>query len=165
MVGRIVAALSAAGEAARVSALMPRLEEPDVQYAELYAWLWRALTLEEPLGVAIPYDVPTMTLTLFRLVQQLSGNKQVADQNRQEALASLRRTIGMKRYSVVAQAFSHFPEAEAANVFHTLSSNTGLSTVMRAQLYQYISKVGSLSGGGEAFAENRPDDAEDGERS
>jgi hypothetical protein len=157
MVGRSIATLSAAGEAGRINALMPGLEEPDVQHAELYAWLWRAQTLEEPLEFELPYDVPTMTLNLFRLVQQLSASKQVADQNRQEALASLRRTIGMKKYSVAAQAFSHFPEAEAANVFHALSSNTGLSTVMRAQLYQYISKVGSLSGAHEAVANNARD--------
>jgi transcription elongation factor GreA-like protein len=146
LVERIMRSLAAAGEGARVNELMARLEEPEIESAELYAWLWRAVTMGEPLPCEVPYDVPTMTLNLLKLVQQLSAMRKVGRRNIAQALASLRRTIGMKKYSVIARAFSYFPAEEAASVFHTLSSNTGLSPVMRAQLYQYITRVGTASG-------------------
>ncbi len=141
LVEQLASALSAKGKTDALSNAVDEITSPTVETAEAFAWMWKCMATGEGTAVDMPVEVKSATLTLFKLIQQLSGIKQETGQNVRAALAALRHTVAVKRYEVIGLVFQMFGVDHATDIYQIITSNTGFSTPMRAQLVQILARI------------------------
>jgi len=122
----------------KLSAALQKIKEPDIDTAEAFAWLWKTVVEKVEIKIELDFDVKDLTMKLFKLIQRLSKAKEHEGQNIHNSLAALRHTVSAKKYTLIQSAFNEFGREKSSELYHFLTSNTGLSSAMRSQLVRLL---------------------------
>jgi hypothetical protein len=137
-----VAALRAAGKNQHIVPMLNALAEPSVEMAEALAWLWREMAEKPDVEPAPPLSLIETTHAVFRAMRQLHTYRGAPTFNARGALAAIRHLIAAKKYELVSRIFATLGAEHAADLYQAMTSNSGISTAMRAQLATLLSRVG-----------------------
>lgn len=118
--------------------LQEAMAHPGIETAEAFAWTWKKLAKGEKLPFAYDTDLFGATIILFELISQSCNDHEDHKHNLQVTVSVLRQAVSSNRYALIKAVFSKISGKHAAELYQAVTTNPGISTIMRSQLVQLL---------------------------
>jgi hypothetical protein len=118
--------------------LQEAMEHPGTETAEAFAWTWKRLAKGEKLPFTYDTGLFDATIILFELISQTCNGHEDDEHNLPGTVSVLRQAVSANRYALIKAVFGKISGKHAAELYQAVTTNPGVSTIMRSQLVQLL---------------------------